>query len=334
VKPAPDGPEKCGAKTISNISEIAARWGVDKVYQVISEELKGGSRLQQEICRYLLRSPGKGLRPLLVLICAGFGRKKGDAVTLAAGMELLHIATLVHDDVIDGAARRRGSTSINARWSEAVAVLTGDMLFAKSLKMVQKYGAGAAERFAGIIEDMVAGEFQQMETLFDPSLNMVSYMTRIAKKTASFFSSCCALGAVAAEAGQKEVDLLERFGYFLGVAFQIKDDILDWDSTEKKLGKPVCQDLQRGVLTLPVLRALQVSRQRKKLKEIIKKGMLLPGEMDFIREEINRSGALAFARNIAAQYGRQALENIDGLPAAEGREHLKSIVQLVVGKEA
>jgi len=180
---------------------------------------------------------------------------------------------------------------------------------------------------------MVTGEFQQMETLFDPSLNMVSYMTRIAKKTASFFSGCCALGAIAAEAGQEEVDLLERFGYFLGVAFQIKDDILDWDSTEKKLGKPVCQDLQRGVLTLPVLRALQVSRQRKKLKAIIKKGMLLPGEMDFIREEINRSGALVFAQNMAAQYGRQALENLDGLPAVEGRKHLQNIVQLIVGKE-
>jgi len=194
---------------------MAHFWGIEGVYQLIDRELLGsGGKFQKEIFRYLLERPGKGLRPLLVLMCAGFGRCRTDVKPLAAGLEMLHLATLVHDDIIDGAYIRRGRNSINALWGAGAAVITGDMLFGKSLKLIGRYGDKAVKIYAKIIERMVSGEFQQMEALFDYSLDESSYFRIVGKKTAYFFSQCCRLGAWAAGVNHEQIKILERFGFF------------------------------------------------------------------------------------------------------------------------
>jgi len=252
--------------------QMAHIWGIEEVYQLISQELLGsGGRFQREIFRYLLRSPGKGLRPLLVLMCSGFSTSRADVKPLAAGMEMLHLATLVHDDIVDRADKRRGKDSINALWGDGAAVITGDMLFGKSLKLVERYGNKAVKVYAEIIERMVSGEFQQMEAVFDYSLTEASYLSIAGKKTAYFFSQCCRLGAWAAGVCQDQVKILERFGFLLGLAFQIQDDIMDWFSSEGELGKPVGQDLRRGIITLPLIKALKLSEKREEIKKIIDK---------------------------------------------------------------
>jgi len=246
---------------------------------------------------------------------------------LAAAMEMLHLATLVHDDIVDGADKRRGKDSINALWGDGAAVITGDMLFGRSLKLVERYGNKAVKVYAEIIEQMVSGEFEQMEAAFDYSLSEASYLNIAGKKTAYFFSQCCGLGAWAAGVCPDQVEILERYGFLLGLAFQIQDDILDWFSSEGELGKPVGQDLCRGIITLPLIKALRLSEEREKIIKIIDKREFKGEEINFIRHKIIRCGALSLSLKTAAQYFKRAVGVLSALPAVEAKDHLKYVVK-------
>lgn len=321
--------EKFGFKS-TEIADLAVEWGLHAVHDQLARELGSNTGLLGEVCNYLLSVPGKGVRPLFVLISSSFGQlDKNAAVRLAAALETLHLATLAHDDVLDGSKIRRGVPSVNSRWDDNTAILTGDFLFGKSLEMVQGFGEEVVGRFARIIVEIVTGEFLQAEMVFDPFLTIETYKEIIGKKTATFFANCCAMAAVASGAPRDVVACLEDVGFYSGMAFQIKNDIADWEQNEKGPGS---HDLQQGVLTLPLLLALQLSKNREKMVEVVSSQRVSETDMSFIREEVFKTGALELSYNAAFFYGQQSKKRLYYLPKTSGRSSLEKLIGNICAK--
>lgn len=180
---------------------------------------------------------------------------------LAMALEMIHTASLVHDDVLDNAATRRGSATANAKWGNNIAVLTGDYLFAKAFAAIAKndYGTRISERLATIVCDLSEGETLQT-ILVIQFQTLLIFIMNIAKKTANFIATSCEIGAIVGKLSAKEIDALREYGYCIGMAFQIVDDILDLTSDSKKIGKPVGNDILQGVITLPVIHAYAMAK--------------------------------------------------------------------------
>jgi heptaprenyl diphosphate synthase len=311
--------------------ELTAKWDIPDVYALISQEIGGQSGLLGEVCRYLLSSPGKGIRPLLVLISSGFGSlEKSSSIKLAAAMEMLHMAMLVHDDVLDCSKLRRGIPSINSRFNDNTAILTGDYLFGKGLGLVSQFGKDAVERFADIITQSVAGEFKQAERIFNPYVEIKEYYDIICQKTAIFMATCCAVGGLASGSRDETVANLECVGRNLGMAFQIKDDVADWSTVEKDLGKPVVHDLRQGVLTLPVLLVLKISSKKEKIKNVILSRDISDRELSFIQQEIKVTGCLEMCLQTAAGYIEKALDLLVVLPDKPARQDLDMLLNNIL----
>jgi heptaprenyl diphosphate synthase len=224
-----------------------------------------------EINEHLHRAGGKRLRPALYLLCAG--NRPGaphKVLPIAVAIELIHMATLVHDDVIDNAATRRGVPSANARWGNNAAVLGGDYLFAKAFSLLATLsGHEVLKILTDAICAMCEGEITQIRDSFNPWVVEEGYLQRIAQKTAQLIGASCQLGAMTAGLAAEEAVSLYQFGFGIGMAFQITDDILDVTASAEQLGKPTGNDLRQGVLTLPVIRALAVGNRSEQLREII-----------------------------------------------------------------
>lgn len=321
--------EKYGLKG-REIADLAVEWNLHAVYDHMVRELGSNTGLLGEVCNYLLSVPGKGVRPLFVLISSSFSQlDKNAAVRLATALETLHLATLAHDDVLDGSKTRRGAPSVNSRWDDNTAILTGDFLFGKSLEMVQGFGEEVVGRFAGIIVETVTGEFLQAEMVYDPSLSIETYKEIIGKKTATLFANCCAMAAVASGTPRDVVACLEDLGFYSGMAFQIKNDIADWGQDEKGPGS---HDLQQGILTLPLLLALQLSKNREKMVEVVSSKKVSETDMSFIREEVVKTGALELSCNAASFYGQQAKKRLNFLPKTNGRNSLEKLIDNICAK--
>lgn len=229
--------------------------------------------LIQDVGTHLVTSGGKRLRPALFLLAArsgsAFDRER--VMPLAVALELIHMASLVHDDVIDSADTRRGSPTANAKWSNQVAILSGDYLFAQAFSLVagQHYGEVIALRLATLVGELASGEILQDSSLFQAEHDLWAYEERIEKKTANFLAICCEMGAIVSGAAPEVAQGLYRYGHAIGMAFQITDDLLDITGDEVKIGKPAGNDIRQGVVTLPVIRALEVSPQREELAAIL-----------------------------------------------------------------
>ncbi len=215
---------------------------------------------------------GKRLRPVLFLLCAN-SRKKvlpEKILPLAIALELIHTASLVHDDILDNSKKRRNIETANSKYGSQIAVLIGDYLFAKAFQIVAEgdYGNEVALILSNLVKNLCRGEIMQDFSMFKiPTLD--EYYNRINFKTAIFLSACCRLGGIIAELERAEVDGLTAYGNSLGLAFQIVDDLLDFFGDEQITGKSLGSDLKSGVITLPVIRALNVSHETKTLREII-----------------------------------------------------------------
>lgn len=241
------------------------------VEQELASIIRSRVDLVTDIGSHLLRAGGKRLRPALYILCAKCGRQDpAGLVPVAAAIELIHMATLVHDDVIDNAATRRGLATANARWGNHVTVLAGDYLFAKAFSLISAHGGGGAlkiltETICAICE----GEISQARDLFNPRQSMEDYLDRIGNKTAGFIAASCELGALTAGLPPADAEALRQYGYAIGMAFQITDDLLDVTASSEQIGKPAGNDLRQGVLTLPVIYALQHSHRAEELRRII-----------------------------------------------------------------
>jgi heptaprenyl diphosphate synthase len=234
-----------------------------------------------DICVHLAQAGGKRLRPALCFLGAYGGNNKDQVMKVAIALEIIHMATLVHDDVIDQASTRRGVPTVNTLWGPHRAVLSGDFLFARAFSLIAS--AGLTEvilALSEVVSSLCEGELIQEHDLFDCNQQEEDYFNRVGKKTADFIAASCQLGALTAGFPAEQALSLRRYGYALGMAFQITDDILDVTATTQQLGKPTGNDLKQGNLTLPVIHAMKNSPRGDELRAIITARDLTPERLD------------------------------------------------------
>ena len=261
-----------------------------------------------EACEPLFKG-GKRLRPMLFLLCANSKTTCPPEKTmpLATALELIHTASLVHDDIIDTSKKRRGVETANSKYGAQIAVLVGDYLFAKAFQLVadNNYEAQVQLILSKLVKNLCVGEIMQDRSLFEVP-TMTEYYTHINLKTAIFLSSCCRLGGIVAQMDEREVDNLTAYGSGLGLAFQIIDDLLDFFGDEKITGKPRGGDLKSGVITLPVIRALEVSDEAETLKKIVTGG----GDVEAAIKIIQATDAVDYCRTRAEAHIDSARVNL------------------------
>lgn len=319
------------------VEEVLAEVGgpLEQVEADLRRVLSESSPLTQEITLHLAESGGKRARPLMTLLAGRvFTENLDPVVPVATATELIHMATLVHDDVIDGASTRRGRPTVNNRWGNLVSVLTGDVLLARALvQLVDRGGPRIVRIMADMIFRMCEGEIAQNLTLHDVNQNEEDYFERIEKKTALFFAACCEAGALVAGAGEEEAGALRRFGRHLGMAFQIIDDVLDVSGEASVVGKPVGHDLGSGVLTLPVLHGLHRTQEGQRLRALLSSGPLTREQVDEALAIVRRNGAVEYAYGVAADFADQALRELAALPPGRGRDLLEAVAAYTLRRE-
>ncbi len=277
---------------------------------------------------YAIESHGKRLRPALALLAGGAtGGINTSHFDLAVVVELIHAATLVHDDILDGADKRRGQPTANAKWGNAISVLLGDCLFAHALKLSTGFPNGEiSRRIAHAASDVCSGEIIQTQRRFDLKLSVPDYYKIIEMKTAALFAAACELGAFINEASPDIISALRTFGLRLGTAYQIYDDVVDLAGDEAVAGKTLGSDLRKGKLTLPILHLLQNAdaAERHRLSEII-----LNGDEDAIMvlaEKAIAAGAVKSAVATGRKMLREAHAQLELVPANKYRDALANLV--------
>ena len=278
---------------------------------------------------------GKRLRPALVILCGSFtGTSHSKLIDTAAAVELIHAASLIHDDVIDCAESRRNKPTISAQWGQHQAVLYGDFLFARAFSLLTDHGlTNILNNMTKAIRLMCQGEIEQFALRFNCIQTESSYMSYIQKKTAFFLSACCQAGAEISDLPPIQQKLLTSFGLLLGYAFQLTDDLLDYCGNEKYTGKPVLHDLTAGYLTLPVIRLLYNPSYSLNLRRIIETRDFSAENMQYIRQALYDTGIINEIQQKAASLILKAKENLDSLPNEPTREILSSLADYILSRE-
>lgn len=272
----------------------------------------------------LVDANGKMLRPAFLLIASDFGKKSRGIDELAAAIELLHVATLIHDDVIDNAQTRRGVPSLHTRFGVKEAVLAGDWLLTRCFRLASEHSSPANARLiARLLASICAEEIHQdMENFLWPE-GVRNYLRKISGKTAALFGMALRVGASESKAKAAVVSTLTRVGYDVGMAFQIMDDILDFRATQGAMRKPVGKDLREGLCTLPLILALK--RDGKAIKALLGNGPMDDGRVAEVVALVRESGALERAEAYASRYTDRALSEIGRLPEGEARRNLSQL---------
>lgn len=280
----------------------------------------------------LIGSGGKRIRPALSVLSTKFHQTDPDkALTLAVATELVHAATLIHDDLIDKSPLRRGSPTINTRWSGTATVLAGDFLLARAADIAASLDNFRVMRiFARTLMDICDGEIRQDFGGARWPPNQEAYYRHIDSKTASLFIACTESGAILSGAPEAEILALRDFGHNLGRAFQIADDILDFTADQSALGKPVGSDLRQGTLTLPVFYFIEQERQASQLEDALQKEERDGAEMNELIDSIRRSPAIEASKAEARRFVRQAQERLAILPENLYRRALSDLANYVV----
>ena len=291
-----------------------------------------------EIGTHLVKSGGKRLRPALFLLAArgskDFEAKKMMPLTVA--LELIHMASLVHDDVLDHADTRRGAVTANAMWGNQQAILSGDYFFARAFLLIVENGFGerVSGRVAQLIMDLSSGEIIQNKELYRASRDVEEYYERIAKKTANFLAICCELGAIATNLGSEAERGLHAYGKYVGMAFQITDDLLDLTSNEEKIGKPAGNDIHEGIVTLPVIRALEVSPEREELLAIVTNPAMTRADVERALAIVRASDGIEYAQKKVREFIAEAKESLPAVLPAKVRETFCKAANYIASRES
>ncbi len=312
-----------------------------RVEKAIGLETVGSVGAVKTISHHMHSAGGKRLRPILLLLSSRLVDSKRtettpEAIQLAAVVELIHTSTLVHDDVIDEAKTRRGAPSANALWGNQMSVLAGDWLYMQAFQLAMRQRNFAIlDILIGLTQLMVEGEFLQMDRLGRIDVSETDYMELVDRKTASLFSSCCRLGAMAGGAGDAEAARLGEFAWNLGMAFQMIDDILDFTSKETILGKPVGNDLAEGKVTLPLLYALtETTREEARLIETILKDRSYERvQFSRVLEIIEKYHGVERAQERALHFTTRAKEIIETFPDSAYRRAVLTIADIVTNRD-
>jgi len=309
---------------------LSLKSDVNVVERRLLEEVQTSQRNLKKASVHLLKAGGKRIRPVFVLLAGKFGQYDvGRLAVVAAALELIHMASLVHDDVIDDAETRRGTPTVQSEWGKRMAMYTGDFIFARALVLLSELPQVQIHQLLSkAIVAMSIGEIEQIRDFYNKEQNLRTYLRRIKRKTALLLSISCKLGAVVAECPKDTVRELERYGYYAGMAFQIIDDILDLTSTPQALGKPVGSDLRQGNLTLPVLYALQHSPDRERLRSLIHRGMTASEVAEAVMI-VKASGGIEYARQMADRYMAKCLQALGKLPEIEAKKQLTQIAEFI-----
>ena len=297
------------------------------------EAMRSKVPLLDRVMHYIVQRKGKQMRPLFTLLSARqFGPVNEAGYTAASLIELLHTATLVHDDVVDGSNMRRGFFSINALWKNKVAVLVGDYLLSKGLLLAVEQGQFELLRIVSTaVREMSEGELLQMEKARGLNFSEEVYFDIIRKKTASLIAACCASGAHAVGAGEREVDLMRRFGEHAGTAFQLKDDLFDYGGG-KNVGKPTGIDIKEGKLTLPLIHALRVvgAQDRRWMVRTVKHESSNGKAVARLVAKVVEAGGIDHARQCMYRHRDLAMEELRQLPATDARLALEGLLEMTV----
>lgn len=313
------------------------RTDLEKVEREIGLESVASVEAINYINQYIQAGGGKRLRPILVLLA---GRMLGDAnptlVRMAAVVEMIHTATLVHDDVIDLAKTRRGRPSVNVVWGNHISVLSGDWLYMQAFQVaLRERSFPMLDLLINLTQMMVEGELLQLERIGKIGITEADYFELIDRKTASLFSACARLGAMSAGAGETAEMQMADYAWNLGIAFQLVDDILDFTSREKILGKPVGNDLREGKVTLPLIYALETAdtEERKLVETVLADGNYDQIPFSKILNILRRHRGIERAQERAQAFTEKARSIIAGFPASPYQRALNAVTDLVTTRD-
>ena len=303
---------------------------LEKVNDSLTEMAKKKHPFLARLLDHTFSTPGKNIRPAITLLASNFyPHDERNTEKMATGVELLHIASLIHDDTVDGAMLRRGKMTISSLWGPKAAVLAGDYIFAASATLVCDTGnIRVIRRFAETIMELSSGELQEMAETYNPEQSMQGYLDRIYNKTASLFTTAAESGAILSGAPESCSQSMRSYGHNLGMAFQVVDDILDFDGTEEEIGKPIGSDLANGVVTLPTL----IAMQRRSCCDAVKRVLANPDDGDLMKEVVSliqNESVLEKSYEFASRYCEKALANLSGLPPCPSRDSLEELVSHV-----
>lgn len=295
--------------------------------------ISGSEGIIQEMCRYLFQAGGKRIRPLMALYSGLiFTKISPELVRAAAAVEMIHMASLVHDDIIDEADQRRNRPALHTIWGYKYALLCGDYLFTKAFEILSencKMGSGV-HFMARAIQQMCRGELLQAGNRFDCGINMERYYQLIIQKTALFLQYICQTGAIIGGASPEQEQLLGDFGLHLGIAFQIKDDIMDFCGDATVMGKPEWEDLRQGHLTLPVILVLNHPQYGERLKDIIIQKDFSEPVLKKINNIMMETGSLNKAYQIATLHIQWAKDRLTKLPKSRYVQFMEALANKVL----
>lgn len=313
---------------------------MERVNRLIQNSLHSDVVLINQISQYIINSGGKRLRPVLVLLSANtfaYNRAGQSAaadqhdVTLAAVIEFIHTATLLHDDVVDESELRRGKDTANELWGNAASVLVGDFLYSRAFEMMVGVGSMKVMEILSHSTNTIAeGEVLQLLNCNDASTTEARYIEVIHFKTAKLFESASQLGAVIAGQDEATEQAMAKFGMHLGTAFQLIDDVLDYSANSEDMGKNVGDDLAEGKPTLPLIYAMKngTEEQATLIREAIEQGGL--DQIDAINQAIETTGALEYTRNIAKNEAQQAIAQLENIPDSDYKEAMIALAHFSI----
>jgi octaprenyl-diphosphate synthase len=289
---------------------------LEKVEAALKENLRPNLKLVKDIASHILFSGGKRLRPLLMIHCARIcGYKKGLEIDFSTIFEYLHTATLLHDDVVDKAEKRRGKNTAHTQWSVPKVILTGDFLFALACDLSVKTGiADIVAEIAYITKEMTQGEIDQLEKKGRLDLSETQYLEVIKRKTAILIQGACRSGALLAGATKEKENLLKQYGFHTGMAFQMADDLLDYMGTRESLGKNPGADMREGKLTMPLIYSLTnaSAKDRLLMEKIILDPEFKPEQFEILKEKLIQYKGIEYTRQYAQQHVQKAIACVEG----------------------
>ena len=300
-----------------------------------TDSVKSTNPLLDRIMRFIIRRKGKQMRPMFVFLSAKIAGGINDVTYRAASLiELLHTATLVHDDVVDDSMKRRGFFSINALWKNKIAVLVGDYLLSKGLLLsVDNGDYKILQLTSRAVKEMSEGELLQMEKARKLDIDEIVYFDIIRAKTASLLSSACAAGAYSATDDETVAERFRQFGEKVGIAFQIKDDLFDYG--QDNIGKPTGIDIKEKKMTLPLIYTLQHAdtATKRKIIYIVKNHSTERAKVDEVIQYVQKSGGIAYAETKMMQYKQDALQILHSYPDTPARQAMEELVNFVIDRK-
>lgn len=314
--------------------ESDVRTRLDQVEEALEKSVRvEASGLLSETSSYLIAAGGKRFRAMLVLLAGYFGDPTDPRlIPGSVAIELVHLATLYHDDVIDEAEARRGAPSANVRWTNTVAILSGDFLFARASEISTDLGTEVCRLLARTIAVLCDGQIREVDSSAKVEQEVANYLQIIRRKTASLIGTSCRLGGMLSDATPEHVDVLEEFGGALGMAYQLSDDIMDITASQMELGKEPGVDLREGVYTLPVLHALANDGRREELARILSHGAPDGEMLDRALEIVRGGGSIEHARAAVTDEVARATHLAERLPEGPSRHALIQLARFLAAR--